>query len=95
MPLNYANTFIDKFNEVVSYKANELINNRRNEIEILQASTTITPGGNGKVIFYKVKRGQTIGSIAANNGVSVTKLKKWNHIHGSSLRTGQRLKIIK
>jgi len=95
LPLNYANTFIDKFNEVVSYKADELINNRRSEIEILQAPTTITPGGYGKVIYYKVKRGQTIGAIAAKNGVSVSKLKKWNNIHGSKLRAGQRLKIIK
>jgi len=95
LPLNYANTFIDKFNEVVSYKADELINNRRSEIEIQQASSTITPGGYGRVIYYKVKRGQTIGEIAANNGVSVSKLKKWNNIHGSNIRIGQRLKIIK
>jgi len=47
------------------------------------------------VIYYKVKRGQTIGAIAAKNGVSVSKLKKWNNIHGSKLRAGQRLKIIK
>lgn len=95
LPLNYANTFIDKYNEVVSYKADELINNRRSEIEILQTPATITPGGNGRVIYYKVKRGQTIGEIAARNGVSVTKLKKWNNLHKSSIRAGQRLKIIK
>jgi membrane-bound lytic murein transglycosylase D len=95
LPLNYANTFIDKFKEVVSYRADELINNRRSEIEIIQSPSTITPGGYGKVIYYKVKKGQTIGAIAANNGVSVAKLKKWNNIHGSKIKTGQRLKIIK
>jgi membrane-bound lytic murein transglycosylase D len=95
LPLNYANTFIDKFNEVVSYKADELINNRRSEIEILQTATTLIPGGAGKVIYYKVKSGQNLGSIAARYGVSVTKLKKWNNIHGNVIRTGQRLKIIK
>jgi len=95
LPLNYANTFIDKFKEVVSYKADELINNRRSEIEIVQAQATITPGGYGKVIYYKVKKGQTIGAIAANNGVSVAKLKKWNNIHGNKIKAGQRLKIIK
>ena len=95
LPLNYANTFIDKFKEVVSYRADELINNRRSEIEIIQSPSTITPGGYGKVIYYKVKKGQTIGAIAANNGVSVAKLKKWNNIHGSKIKTGQRLKIVK
>ncbi|MDD4968748.1 MAG: transglycosylase SLT domain-containing protein [Paludibacter sp.] len=95
LPLNYANTFIDKYNEVVSYKADELINNRRSEIEILQTPATITPGGNGRVIYYKVKKGQTLGEIAARNGVSLSKLKKWNNLHKSTVRTGQRLKIIK
>ena len=95
LPLNYANTFIDKFKEVVSYKADELINNRRSEIEIQQAASTFTPGGYGKVTYYKVKRGQTLSSIAANNGVSVSRLKKWNGIRKNKIRTGQRLKIIK
>ncbi len=95
LPLNYANTFIEKFKEVISYKADELIYNRRSEIEVPQAAATITPGGYGKVIFYKVKSGQTIGMIASKNGVSVAKLKKWNNLHGSTIRKGQRLKIIK
>jgi len=49
----------------------------------------------GKVIYYKVKRGQSLGNIAAKYGISVKKLKMWNHIRGSNIRTGQRLKIIK
>lgn len=95
LPLNYANTFIDKINEVISYKADELINNRRSEIEILQAATTITPGGSGRVIYHKVKSGQSLGVIAAKYGISVSKLKKWNGIRGSNIRPGLRLKIIK
>ena len=95
LPLNYANTFIDKFKEVVTYKADELINNRRSEIEIQQASASITPGGYGKVTYYKVKKGQTINIVAANNGVSVSKLKKWNNMRKNKIRTGQLLKIIK
>jgi len=95
LPLNYANTFIDKINEIVSYKADELINNRRSEIEVLQAAATVSPGGSGRVIYYKVKSGQNLGNIAAKYGISVIKLKKWNNIHGSTIRIGQRLKIIK
>lgn len=95
LPLNYANTFIEKINEVVSYKADELINNRRSEIEILQAAATVTPGGSGRVIYHKVKSGQTLSAVAAKYGIPVSKLKKWNNIHGSTIRNGQRLKIIK
>jgi len=95
LPLNYANTFIQKFNDVVSYKADELVNNRRSEIEIVQAAATITPGGSGRAIYYKVKSGETLSAVAAKYGIPVKKLKKWNNIHGSSIRAGVRLKIVK
>ncbi len=95
LPLNYANTFIDKFDEVVAYKADELINNRRSEIEIQQALITSAPGGSGRVTYHTVKRGQNLGLIASRYGVSVTKLKKWNHLSSSKIKIGQRLKIIK
>ncbi len=94
LPLNYANTFIDKMDEVISYKADSLIHNRRSEIEIAQA-TPATPGGSGRVTYHVVKKGQTLGGIAAKHGVSLTKLKKWNSIKGSTIRIGQRLKIVK
>lgn len=94
LPLRYANTFIDKYDEILAYKADSLINNRRNEIEIAQ-STPISFGSSGKVIYHKVTKGQTLGGIAARYGVSLSKLKKWNHISGSKIKIGQRLKIIK
>lgn len=96
LPLNYVNTFTHKYNEIISYKADELINNRRSEIEILQAAAIpVTPGGSGRVIYHKVKSGQTLSDVAARYGISVTKLKKWNGIRGSHIRKGQQLKIIK
>lgn len=95
LPLNSINAFIAKFNEVVSYKADELINNRRGEIEIVQAAATITPGGSGRVTYHKVKSGQTLSDVADKYGVSLKKLKKWNNIRGSKIVIGQKLKIIK
>ncbi|ADQ79595.1 Lytic transglycosylase catalytic [Paludibacter propionicigenes WB4] len=95
LPLNSINAFIAKFNEVVSYKADELINNRRGEIEIIQAAATITPGGSGRVTYHKVKSGQTLSDVADKYGVSLKKLKKWNNIKGSKIVIGQKLKIIK
>ena len=94
LPLNFANTFIDKYNEIIAYKADSLINNRRAEIEIPQAAP-ISIGGSDKVIYHKVKSGQNLGEIAARYGVSLTKLKKWNKIKGSRIQIGQRLKILK
>ncbi len=94
LPLSYATAFIDKYDEIVAYKADELVNNRRIEIEIKQSAAYV-PGGSGRVIFHKVKKGQTLGGVAEKYGISITKLKKWNHIKGSTIQIGQRLKIIK
>lgn len=94
LPLNYANNFIDKQSDIVAYKSDSLINNRRSQIEITQAKAT-APGGRGNVTYHKVTRGQNLGSIAQRYGVSVTQLKKWNNLRSSKIQINQRLKIIK
>jgi membrane-bound lytic murein transglycosylase D len=93
LPLNYANNFIDSYSEIVAYKADSLVNNRRSEIEIPQRP--VTPGSYGRVTYHKVKSGQTLSYIANRYGVPVSKLRKWNNIRGSKIRPGQRIKIIK
>lgn len=95
LPLNYANQFISKLDQVLAYKADELVNTRRSEIEIVQAPAMVTPGGSGRVIFHKVKHGQTLSEVAAKYGISTSKLKKWNHLRKSTIQVGQRLKILK
>ncbi len=47
------------------------------------------------LIRYKVRKGDTLSTIAAKyRGVTVSKLRRWNHLgHRSHIRAGQRLKI--
>jgi membrane-bound lytic murein transglycosylase D len=40
-----------------------------------------------------VRRGETLGSIAAKHGVTVADIKRWNRLTTSSVRRGTRLKI--
>ncbi len=42
---------------------------------------------------YKVKKGDTLASIADKNDVSVKDLKQWNNIKGDKVMTGQVLKL--
>jgi membrane-bound lytic murein transglycosylase D len=91
LPMKYIDQFLTKYDEIVGYRANELVNNRRDEVE---AARHITPTYN-RSSYHTVKRGQTLSAIAARYGVSVSNLKKWNNISGSKLRTGQKLKIRK
>ena len=44
-------------------------------------------------VYYRVKSGDVLGTIAQKYGVSVKSLKEWNGISGSTIRVGQRLII--
>lgn len=45
-------------------------------------------------LVYRVKRGDTLSSIARGFQISVASLKKWNGLQTNSLRVGQRLTIM-
>jgi membrane-bound lytic murein transglycosylase D len=47
-----------------------------------------------KTHYYKVKRGDNLGTIASNNDVSVADLKKWNGLRNNTIAYGQSLKIL-
>ncbi len=47
-----------------------------------------------KTQYYKVKRGDNLGTIATNNDVSVADLKKWNGLRSNTIAYGQSLKIL-
>ncbi|HQB28217.1 MAG TPA: LysM peptidoglycan-binding domain-containing protein, partial [Paludibacter sp.] len=91
LPVSLTGMFIDKFDEIVAYKADSLINNRRAEVSAALASSA--SGRN--VVYHTVRSGQTLSGIAARYGVSVTRLRQWNNIRGSLIRPGQRIKIYR
>jgi membrane-bound lytic murein transglycosylase D len=43
--------------------------------------------------YYTVQRGDTLSEIATRNGVSVTQLKSWNRLSGSTIVPGQKLAV--
>ncbi len=51
------------------------------------------PAKSSKKISYRVQSGDTLSSIADKYGVSVTSLKKANHLHRNTIPTGKRLII--
>ena len=44
-------------------------------------------------LYHKVKKGETLASIADDNGVELQDLKTWNHLHGTKAVVGERLKL--
>lgn len=49
--------------------------------------------GSGPVRYHKVRSGETLGGIARQYRVSVSSLKAWNGLRGTTIRTGQRLRV--
>jgi membrane-bound lytic murein transglycosylase D len=43
--------------------------------------------------YHKVKKGETLGSIATKHRITVRKIKSWNHLMSDNLHIGQQLKI--
>lgn len=85
IPIEYSNAFIEKQDTIYRHKAEEYFN-----------PTTIKKiidGGDGELIWYKVKSGDYLGKIAGKYRVSVAQIKKWNGLTSNNIRIGQRLRI--
>jgi len=44
--------------------------------------------------YHTIRKGENLGSIARKYGVSVSNLKRWNNIAGTTIRAGKKLKIM-
>lgn len=58
------------------------------------ASSSSVPGSTQK-IYYTVKSGDALGTIASKYHVTVTDIKRWNKLSSNTIRIGQRLIIYK
>ncbi|CAN5434732.1 lytic transglycosylase domain-containing protein [soil metagenome] len=64
----------------------------RQEFEMLAKNKASGTAGK-ELMVYRVKNGDVLGGIAMRHRVRVDDLRKWNHIRGNMIRTGQRLNI--
>ncbi len=62
-------------------------------ILLLIISLLILTSSANATVYYRVKRGDTLGKIARKFKVSLRELKKINHLRSSTIYVGQRLKI--
>ena len=95
LPADRVADYIDHEQDILAYKADSLIYNRRAEIDMAQhmaANNTYTKGG---VTWYKIKKGDTLGGIAKKFHCTVKQLKAWNGLKSDAIREGQKLRIGK
>ena len=93
LPIEKTGAYIDQQDSILAYKAQELIHNRRDEIELLQRTSVYGGYSVNGVTYYKIKEGDTLGGIAKKFRVSVKQLKEWNGLKSDNIRAGKTLKI--
>lgn len=95
LPIERAGWFIDQHDSIVAYRADELINNRRAEIDLMQKTSLNGGYSVNGVTYYKIKNGDTLSGIAKKFHCSVKQLKAWNGLTSDNIRAGKTLKIGK
>lgn len=101
LPLADISTFIDRQDTIYTHRSDELFKNRRTvtpadpSARRKGSKTTVATKGNGEPIYYKIRSGDTLGSIAQKYGVSVNQLKSWNGLSSTRISAGKSLKIYK
>lgn len=95
LPADRVTDFIDMQDSIRSYHADELINNRRAEIDLLQKTNVNGAYSVNGVTYYKIKNGDTLGAIAKKFHCSVKQLKTWNGLKNDNIRAGKTLKICR
>ena len=97
LPFNYSNAFLDSQDTIYKYKAAEMfsgsIDDGRNARPA--AATRTASSGGGQWVYYKVRRGDNLGKIAARHHTTVKNIKSWNGLKSDRIREGQRLKVGK
>ncbi len=57
------------------------------------ADTVFTTVPSGRTFFYTVRRGETLGAIAARYGVTMQDMRRWNRLAHDRVGAGQKLRV--
>ena len=94
LPINKVGLFMA--NEEMAYVQSEV---KRVEPELIASKNNAPEGQTGKVVWettwksHRVKKGESLGSIALKYNVSLADIKKWNKMTNTRIAPGQTLKV--
>jgi len=96
LPLNQICTFIENQDSVYAHRADVLFSNRK-QVEIKNETSAKGGGtaGSGKLVYHKIRSGESLSTIAGKYRVKVNDIKKWNNLKNNNITAGKSLKIYR
>jgi membrane-bound lytic murein transglycosylase D len=93
LPTEKMYAFIDRNIDIVNYEKGRYFTHRANTEGFLDGSVSVS--GNTANVYYRVKKGDNLSTIAQRNGTTVTLLKSWNGLTSTKLSIGKQLIVGK
>ena len=93
LPRNYVSTFIDSQDTIYNHRATELFGKRKT-VSVKEEAVTSRASSSGAT-YHKIRKGETLSTIARKYGVSVNEIKRWNKLRGNTIAAGKRLRIYR
>ena len=90
LPNNTVNQFIELQDSIYAYKASQYLSKRKT-VAVKEDATG--KGNSRNATYHKIRRGDTLGGIAARYGTTVSQLRKLNNIKGNNITAGKTLRI--
>lgn len=94
LPRKIMGQFIDYGKKIYEHHKEKFFTNRT-VVQLKSASKSSKSYGSGRVTYHKIRRGESLSTIAHKYRTSVSKIKEWNKLRNSSIRAGKKLKIYK
>lgn len=92
LPMSLMAAFEKNQDTIARYHAAELV---AQSMQAAPPERSTASYSRGHVIYYKVRRGDTLNSIARKYRTTILNIKRWNGLRSTTIRVGQRLKICK
>lgn len=86
LPMKYALRFVQLEDSIYAFKSSAEVQREKIVEQVKEVSDSFT---------HVVKKGESLGSIAKKYHVSVSNIKKWNHLKRETIQVGQKLTIYR
>lgn len=96
LPVNKVAVFTSNEEKIYAFVKYE-VDKRERPYESMLASRSSNDTGNegtvSRVKYHKVRKGDSLSEISDRYGITMSELKKWNHLRGNKAPLGRKLKI--